>query len=48
MHQMRTGRIPKQDVREIPYLYLGHVDWNRKITGFLKAKFLHKKYDRSF
>ena len=37
-----------EDICEIPYLYLGEVNWWRKGTSFLKAKFLHKKYDKSF
>ena len=47
-HQVRTGKLRKESIHEIPYLYLGTVDWRRKITSFLKAKFFHKKYDKSF
>ena len=47
-YQVRTGVLPKESIHEIPYLYLGNVDWRRKILSFLKAKFLHKKYDKSF
>lgn len=33
---------------ETPLVYTEKIDWYRKITGFLKAKFLGKKYDKSF
>ncbi len=48
LYQIRTGRIRKNDIKELPYLYIGSIDWKRKITAFLKAKFLHVKYDSSF
>ena len=48
MHQIRTGVLNKKDVHEVPYLYMGKVDWPRKIKSFLAAKLLHKKYDKSF
>ncbi len=38
----------KIKIKEIPYMYLGKVDWKRKVSSFLKAKFLHRKYDKSF
>lgn len=48
LHQIETGRIKKDELKEIPYLYVGKVDWYHKITGVLKARFLGKKYDKSF
>ena len=33
---------------ETPVIAMEKIDWGRKITSFLKAKFLKKKYDRSF
>lgn len=48
MHQMEIGKIKKEEVKEIPYLYVGRVDWYHKITGVLKARFLGKKYEKSF
>ena len=38
----------KIKVKEIPYMYLGAVDWKRKVLSFLKAKFFHEKYEKSF
>jgi len=48
LHQMKTGYIVKKDICEVPYLYMGEIDWKRKITSFLQAKLFHKKYDKSF
>ena len=47
-HQVREGKLKASDIHEIPYLYMGKVDWYRKITSFLAAKLFHKKYDKSF
>lgn len=33
---------------EVPVLFLGKIQWVRKITAFLQAKFLGKKYESSF
>ena len=46
--QLETGVLKKEDIHELPYLYLGEVDWPRKIRSFLMAKLFHKKYDKSF
>ncbi|MDD6259179.1 MAG: DUF4422 domain-containing protein [Erysipelotrichaceae bacterium] len=48
LYQIGTGTIKEEEVHEIPYLYVGKVDWYHKITGVLKARFLGKKYDKSF
>ncbi len=34
--------------KEVPFMYMEKIDWIKKGTGFLKAKFLGKKYDKSF
>lgn len=36
------------DYKEIPFIYMEKISWSKKIVGFLKAKFLGKKYDKSF
>ncbi|MDO4623095.1 MAG: DUF4422 domain-containing protein [Eubacteriales bacterium] len=46
--QVETGRIRREEIREIPYLYIGEINWKRKILSFLQAKFLHRKYEKSF
>lgn len=42
------GTLDGSQIREVPYLYFGKIDWPRKARAFLEAKFLHKKYDASF
>lgn len=34
--------------KEIPYLYLEKINWRKKIISFLQAKFMGKKYSKSF
>ena len=34
--------------REVPFIYLEKINWPQKISRFLAAKFLGKKYDKSF
>ncbi len=38
----------KEQVKEIPYIYMEKVNWWKKGTAFLKAKFGNKKYEGSF
>ncbi len=46
--QIYIGKIKPREVCEQPLIYLGRIDWWRKGTSFLKAKFLHEKYESSF
>ena len=46
--QLRTNVINKEDIKELPYIHMEKIDWIKKGTAFLKAKFLHKKYNGSF
>ena len=48
LRQIETGAIRQNEIGEVPYFYLGEIDWRRKVTGFLGAKFLKKKYEESF
>lgn len=34
--------------KEVPFMYMEKIDWFKKGTSFLKAKFLGKKYEQSF
>lgn len=47
-HELENGYIKKEEMLEVPYLYIGKVKWTKKIIGFLSAKILHKKYTESF
>ena len=46
--KLESGSIKKDEILEVPYLYIGKVNWTKKIIGFLGAKLLHKKYTESF
>ena len=46
--QLETGRISRDDMAEIPYVYTRKINWPQKITAFLMAKFFHKKHTHSF
>ncbi len=45
-HQLETGVIRKNEVRELPYIYMEKIDWWKKGRDFLLAKFFHKRYER--
>lgn len=45
---LTTGQIAKEEIKEIPYIHMEKINWNKKISAFLEAKFLHKKYKGSF
>ena len=47
-HQLETGVLSKKDICELPCIYTEKVNWLRKGTAFLSAKFLHKRYENSF
>lgn len=48
MRQIEIGALDPKRIREIPYTYLGNVNWPKKISGFLQAKLFHKRYKQSF
>lgn len=48
LYQISIGVVSKEEIKELPIMYIGKVNWARKIIAFLKAKFLHEKYRGSF
>ena len=48
LYQISSGAIEQKEICELPYIYIGDIKWFRKIVSFLEAKFLHKKYSKSF
>lgn len=46
--QVRSGVLNRNDIKELPYIHMEKIDWIKKGTAFLKAKFFHKKYSGSF
>lgn len=47
-YQMENNEIKRNDVRELSCVYMETIDWKRKIYSFLRAKFMHKRYEGSF
>lgn len=47
-YQKSMGKIKKGEIKEIPYVHMEKINWYKKGTAFLKAKFIGKKYERSF
>lgn len=47
-YQMRNGTLRREEIKELPYVHMEKVDWVKKGGAFLKAKFLKKKYEKSF
>lgn len=46
--KLREGIISKATIKELPYIYMEKIDWIKKISSFLKAKYAGKKYEKSF
>lgn len=47
-YQIKSGTVKKSEIKEIPCMHMEKVNWIKKGTAFLKAKFFGKKYDVSF
>ena len=47
-HQIATGVLRPDQIRELPCLHMEKINWFKKGTAFLEAKFLHKRYEGSF
>ena len=46
--QLQSGQISKAEIKEIPLIHMEDINWWKKGTAFLKAKFGGKKYSGSF
>ena len=47
-YQIDSKRLSAFEVKEIPYIHIERINWVKKGTAFLKAKFISKKYEGSF
>ena len=47
-YQITSGKIQKDEIKEIPAVSMEKVNWFKKGMAFLKAKFFGRKYDKSF
>ena len=48
LQQIKRGNLKQEEIKEIPYLYLGKIRWDKKVIGFIMAKLFGKKYKESF
>ena len=48
IEKVKTGTVSKEEIKEIPLVHMEKINWLKKGTAFLKAKFLGKKYSGSF
>lgn len=46
--KMKSGVLKKNEIKEIPYIHMEKINWWKKGTAFLKAKFFGNKYNGSF
>lgn len=46
--KVSTGEVKKEEIKEIPVIHMDEINWMKKGTAFLKAKFVGKKYEGSF
>ena len=46
--QIKSGKLEKKRIKEIPYILMEKINWLNKGFAFLKAKFIGKKYEGSF
>ncbi len=46
--KIRNCEIKKDEILEIPYIYMEKINWRKKVISFLKAKFFKVKYEGSF
>lgn len=47
-YQISSGNISRKQIRELPCLHMEKINWWKKGTAFLQAKFFHKRYEGSF
>lgn len=47
-YQLDSGKVRPESVAEVPCIHMEKIQWGRKVLLFLRAKFAHKKYERSF
>ena len=45
---LQSGRLGEERIAVLPVIFYGKVNWVKKGSAFLQAKFLHKRYEESF
>ena len=46
--KLKSGAVKQEEVKEIPAIHMEKINWWKKGTAFLKAKFAGKRYEGSF
>lgn len=46
--KIKSGVLKKEEIKEIPLVHIEKINWWKKGTAFLEAKFMGKKYSGSF
>ncbi len=47
-YQFQTGNIQRSEIRELSCVHMEKINWWKKGISFLKAKFVHMRYEGSF
>ncbi len=47
-YQVKSGEIKQSEIKEISCIHMEKINWWKKGTAFLKAKFFRKRYEGSF
>lgn len=47
-YQLQKRNISKEDIKELPWIYMEKINYFNKGISFIKAKLLHKRYSGSF
>ena len=45
---LQSGELSKHELKELPYFHVERINWLKKGSAFLEAKFAHQKYKGSF
>jgi hypothetical protein len=46
--KLQSGQLRNNEIMEIPCVHMEKINWGKKGLAFLKAKFLHVRYEGSF
>lgn len=47
-YQIENGNLSQNNVKEVPCIHMEKINWFKKGTAFIKAKFVLRKYEGSF
>ena len=48
LRKIEEGSLARDEVMELPWMHMEKINWFKKGTAFLQAKFANKKYEGSF